>query len=109
MAETIFGKIARNEVTVDLLYQDEQCVAFNDIAPQAPVHILVIPREPFENVTEADAAALGHLMTIAARLGREHCPDGFRVVANTGADGGQSVAHLHLHVLGGRPLGWPPG
>ena len=109
MADTIFGKIARGEVPVELLHEDEICVAFADVNPQAPVHILVIPREPFEDATQADAATLGHVMQIAAQLGAARCPDGFRLVTNIGADGGQSVAHLHVHVLGGRAMGWPPG
>lgn len=109
MADTIFGKIARGEIPVDLLYEDESCLAFNDIAPQAPVHILVIPREPFEDAVQADAATLGHVLQVAARLGTEKCPNGFRLVTNIGAEGGQSVPHLHVHVLGGRQLGWPPG
>ncbi len=109
MPETIFSKIIRREIAADIVYEDEVCLAFNDVAPQAPVHILVIPREPFEDATQADATTLGHVMEVAARLGREKCPGGFRLVANTGADGGQSVPHLHIHVLGGRALGWPPG
>lgn len=109
MADTIFGKIARGEVAVDLLHQDEICVAFRDIAPQAPVHILVIPRQPFEDATQADQSTLGHVMAVAAKLGAQECPNGFRLVTNIGEEGGQSVAHLHVHVLGGRPLGWPPG
>jgi histidine triad (HIT) family protein len=109
MADTFFGKIARGEVTVDTVYEDEQCVAFNDVNPQAPVHILVIPREPYEDAVEADAATLGHVMDVAARLGQERCPDGFRLVTNIGPDAGQSVQHLHVHVLGGRHMSWPPG
>lgn len=109
MPDTIFSKIIRREIPADIVYEDEVCLAFNDVAPQAPVHILVIPREPFEDAAQADAETLGHVMQVAARLGREKCPGGFRLVANTGADGGQSVPHLHIHVLGGRALGWPPG
>lgn len=109
MAETIFGKIARGEIEVPLLYQDEICVAFADNAPQAPVHLLVIPRQPFENLGEADEKTIARVMAVAARLGAQKCPDGFRLVINSGADGGQSVQHWHVHVLGGRPLQWPPG
>jgi histidine triad (HIT) family protein len=109
MADTIFGKIARREIPADLVHEDEVCVAFNDIAPQAPVHILVIPRTPYEDATQADAKTLGHLMQVAARLGAEKCPAGFRLVTNIGSEAGQSVAHLHIHVLGGRPMKWPPG
>lgn len=109
MADTIFGKIARGEVQVELLHEDELCVAFNDINAQAPIHILVIPREPVIDATQADAQTLGHIMQVAAKIGREKCPDGFRLVTNIGAKGGQSVPHLHIHVLGGRAMGWPPG
>ena len=109
MAETIFGKILSGEIPVEFVYQDEICVAFNDAAPQAPVHILVIPREPFEDAVAAEGSTLGHVFSIAAKIGQERCPNGFRLVTNIGADGGQSVVHLHIHVLGGRKLGWPPG
>ena len=109
MADTIFGKVTRGEIPVEFVYEDEQCVAFNDINPQAPVHLLVIPREPYEDATQADAATLGHVMEVAARLGKERCPTGFRLVTNVGAEAGQSVQHLHVHVLGGRPMHWPPG
>ncbi len=109
MAETFFGKIARNETDVELIHEDETCVAFADIAPQAPIHILVIPREPYESAVAADAQTLGHVMKIAAQLGQERCPNGFRLVTNIGDEGGQSVPHLHVHVLGGRALQWPPG
>ena len=107
--DTIFGKIARGEVAVPLLHEDEICVAFADLAPQAPVHLLVIPRRPFVDASEADEATLGHVMAVAAGLGAKHCPGGFRLVTNKGEDGGQSVAHLHVHVLGGRHMDWPPG
>lgn len=106
---TIFSKIARGEIPADIVYEDDQCVAFTDIAPQAPVHLLVIPRTEIEDVTGAGERLLGHLMQVAARLGQEHCPLGFRIVANTGPQAGQTVAYLHLHVLGGRALAWPPG
>ena len=109
MAETIFAKIARGEIEVPLLYQDDVCVAFADNAPQAPVHLLVIPREPFEDITEVDEPIIARVMAVAARLGAQHCPDGFRLVTNTGTDAGQSVQHWHVHVLGGRELSWPPG
>ena len=109
MAETIFAKIARGEIEVPLLYQDDVCVAFADNAPQAPVHLLVIPREPFEDITEVDEPTIARVMAVAARLGAQHCPDGFRLVTNTGTDAGQTVQHWHVHVLGGRELSWPPG
>ena len=109
MPDTIFGKIARGEIEVEKIYEDEICLAFPDAAPQAPVHILVIPREPVQDATQSDASTLGHLFSVAAKLGKEHCPNGFRLVTNIGEDGGQSVSHLHVHVLGGRAPGWPPG
>lgn len=109
MAETIFGKIARGETDTELVYEDELCVAFPDIAPQAPVHILVIPREPFVDAMTTDATTLGHLLHVAAKIGKEKCPNGFRLVTNIGEEGRQSVYHLHIHVLGGRPMEWPPG
>ncbi len=107
--ETLFGKIARGEIAVSFVYEDEICVAFPDIAPVAPVHILVIPRHPFEDAYDADAETLGHCLKVAATLGAQNCPDGFRLVTNQGKDGGQSVQHLHIHVLGGREMKWPPG
>ena len=109
MADTIFGKIVRGEVEVPLVHEDDICVAFGDNAPQAPVHLLVIPRQPFEDITEADGKTIARVFEVAARLGQEKCPGGFRLVTNTGADGGQSVQHWHVHVLGGRELEWPPG
>jgi histidine triad (HIT) family protein len=109
MPDTIFGKIARGEIEVETIYEDETCVAFPDIAPVAPVHILVIPRQPFEDATVADGSTLGHIMQVAAKIGQEKCPDGFRLVTNTGEEGGQTVQHLHVHVLGGRQMNWPPG
>ena len=109
MTETIFSKIIRREIAADIIHEDELCLAFNDIVPQAPTHFLVIPKVATLNATTADEKTLGHLMEVAARLGSERCVDGFRIVTNIGEDGGQSVAHLHLHVLGGRKLTWPPG
>jgi histidine triad (HIT) family protein len=109
MADTIFGKILRKEIPADIVHEDDTCIAFNDVAPQAPVHILVIPRHGYEDATEADAATLGHVMQVAARLGAERCPNGFRLVTNIGPEAGQSVQHLHIHVLGGRHMTWPPG
>ena len=109
MTDTIFGKILCGEIAADIVYEDEVCIAFNDVAPQAPTHILVIPRQPFRDAVESDAGTLGHVMQVAARLGSEKCPNGFRLVTNIGENGGQSVSHLHVHVLGGRELSWPPG
>ena len=114
MADTIFAKILAGEVPADFVHQDELCVAFTDIAPQAPVHILVIPREPIESLdaaTDKDVALLGHLLRVCAKVAADAglAEDGYRVVTNIGEDGGQAVQHLHLHVLGGRSLTWPPG
>lgn len=109
MADTIFGKMVSGDIPVDAVYQDDTCLAFRDINPQAPVHLLVIPKRPFEDATQADESTFGHLMTVAANLGNQHCPNGFRLVINVGEEGGMEVPHLHVHVLGGRQLTWPPG
>jgi histidine triad (HIT) family protein len=109
----IFCDIATGKIPAKLAHEDERVVAFHDVAPQAPTHVLVIPKE---HLPDLDAAApehvalLGHLLWVAKETaGRLGLSDGYRVVVNRGRDGGQSVAHLHLHVLGGRALGWPPG
>ena len=110
--ETIFWRIVRGDIFVERVYEDEVCLAFRDIAPVAPVHLLVIPKAAVESLGHVSAqndAMLGHLLRVAGELGQRYCPEGFRVVANSGADGGQTVNHLHLHVLGGRPMAWPPG
>lgn len=109
MADTIFGKIARGELEVEKLYEDEFVVAFPDISPQAPTHILVIPRQPVADITEADEQTVAAVMCVASELGQKFCPDGFRLVTNKGEQAGQSVFHWHVHVLGGRELTWPPG
>ncbi|MEM8503700.1 MAG: histidine triad nucleotide-binding protein [Cyanobacteria bacterium P01_D01_bin.1] len=111
--DTLFSKIIRREIPADIVYEDDQCLAFRDIAPQAPTHILVIPKQPIPKLSdavEADKALLGHLLFVVSAIAREQELDnGYRVVINTGEDGGQTVFHLHLHLLGGRALGWPPG
>lgn len=111
--DTIFSKIIRKEIPADIVYEDEWAIAFRDISPQAPVHILVIPKKPIPRLADADAhdkPLLGHLlMTVKQIAEQEDLEDGYRVVINTGADGGQTVYHLHLHLLGGRALTWPPG
>lgn len=112
MADTIFGKIARGEMQADLVYEDDRALAFRDVNPQAPVHLLVIPRQPIARLSEStddDTELLGHLCRVAAQVAREAGLEDFRVVVNDGAGAGQSVFHLHLHVIGGRPLSWPPG
>lgn len=113
MSETIFSKIISREIPATILYEDDQCLAFRDIAPQAPVHFLVIPKQPLVSLAESthqQRDLLGHLLVVAAAVAKqEGLSGGYRVVTNIGSDGGQSVPHLHLHVLGGRRLLWPPG
>lgn len=111
--DTIFGKIIRREIPADIIYEDNLCLAFRDIAPQAPTHFLVIPKQPIAKLADAestDHALMGHLLLTAKRVAaQEGLSNGYRVVINCGEDGGQTVYHLHLHVLGGRSLAWPPG
>ena len=114
MADTIFGKILRREIPADIVYEDDQVLAFRDAAPQAPTHVIVISKEPLVNLLDATSdhtLLLGQLMQAAVHVARTLglAEDGFRVVVNVGKDGGQSVDHLHLHLLGGRHLTWPPG
>nr|BCX01343.1 MAG: histidine triad nucleotide-binding protein [Bacteroidota bacterium] len=114
MAETIFSRIIRKEVPAQIVYEDERVVAFRDIHPQAPVHILIVPREPIATVNDLrpeHAELVGHMVLVARELAhREGVADrGYRLVLNCNPEGGQSVYHLHLHLLGGRPMGWPPG
>ena len=111
--DCIFCKIVRGEIPAKTVHQDEFCIAFYDMHPQAPTHVLVIPREHIASLADAqlaDAALLGHLLAVTSKLAAElGCANGFRTVINAGADGGQTVDHLHLHLLGGRPMHWPPG
>lgn len=112
--DCLFCRIGSGEIKADIVYQDVQSLAFRDINPQAPVHFLVIPRAhviSLDDAAKLDDATLGHLMNVAARVARELGldQDGYRTVINTGAGAGQSVFHLHLHVLGGRKMSWPPG
>ncbi len=111
--DTIFTKIVRREIPADIIYEDDLVLAFRDIAPQAPVHILVIPKKPIPKLADAspeDGELLGHLLLIIKQIAAEEKLDnGYRVVVNNGADGGQTVDHLHFHILGGRYLQWPPG
>ncbi|MEH2107021.1 histidine triad nucleotide-binding protein [Nostoc sp.] len=111
--ETIFSKIISREIPADIVYEDNLSLAFKDIHPQAPVHILVIPKKPITTLAEAeseDHALLGHLLLTAKRIAEvAGLKNGYRVVINAGDDGGQTVHHLHLHILGGRQLDWPPG
>lgn len=111
---TIFDKIISKEIPADVVYEDEVCLAFRDVAPQAPTHMLLIPKvraglTGISKAVPANAAVLGHMMVQAGRLGAEHCPSGFRLVVNDGPQGAQSVYHLHVHLLGGKQMGWPPG
>jgi histidine triad (HIT) family protein len=114
MSETIFSKIIRKEIPAKIVYEDDLSLAFHDINPKAPIHVLIIPKKPIaslEEVTADDQALMGHLhlvlQKVAALLGIAE--SGYRLVVNCGHDGGQEVPHLHFHLLGGRSLGWPPG
>ncbi len=114
MSKTIFQKIADREIPADIVFEDDKCVAFRDVSPKAPTHVLVIPREPIpslEQLSEKDEALLGHMWMVIPKVARELgvAEGGYRVVVNCGKDGGQSVDHLHFHILGGRQLDWPPG
>lgn len=111
-SDTIFDKIIKRQIPADIIYEDDKCLAFNDISPQAPVHFLIIPKHripKLEDSTQSDVETLGHLMLIAGQLGKSKAPEGYRVVVNNGNHGCQTVYHLHLHVVGGRQLNWPPG
>lgn len=113
-ASCLFCKLISGKTPVDFVHQDERCVVIRDINPQAPMHMLVIPREHLESLDDAaqkDEPMLGHLLRVGARVANEqgHAESGYRSVINTGAGAGQSVFHLHVHVLAGRPLNWPPG
>jgi histidine triad (HIT) family protein len=111
---TIFTRIINREIPAKIVYEDELCLAFEDIAPQAPTHVLLIPKREvasLDALDEQDAALAGHLLLVARRVARELgvAESGYRLVTNIGRDGGQSVDHLHFHLLAGRPLTWPPG
>jgi histidine triad (HIT) family protein len=111
---TLFTRIVNREIPAKIVYEDDQCLAFEDIAPKAPTHVLLIPKKEIASLdalVAEDAALLGHMMLVVQKLARDLgiADGGYRLVANTGADGGQSVDHLHFHLLGGRTLDWPPG
>jgi histidine triad (HIT) family protein len=108
----IFCKIANKEIPSSFVYESEKVLAFNDLTPQAPVHVLVIPKAHFENagdLAQAEPATLAELFTAAKQIAADRGLDGYRTAFNTGASAGQSVFHAHLHLLGGRPFAWPPG
>ncbi len=111
--KTIFGKILDKEIPCTFLYEDDRCVAFDDVAPQAPVHFLVIPRKPItmmEKSENEDAPLLGHLLQVANKVAQlKGLEKGYRLVINNGVEGCQSVYHLHVHCVGGKQLSWPPG
>lgn len=114
MSDCLFCRIAAGEIPSDIVHQDDHCVAFRDIDPQAPLHLLIVPRRHLASLAElddGDADLAGHLLLVAARLAAAAglTPLGYRVVVNCGSDGGQTVAHLHVHLLGRRAFAWPPG
>ncbi len=113
MSDTIFGKIISREIKADLVYEDELALAFKDVAPQAPTHILVIPKKTIPQISlaeDSDRELLGHLLLIAKKVAElAGLQNGYRIVINDGKDGGQTVYHLHLHILGARQMKWPPG
>lgn len=114
MEKTLFQKIADKEIPAAIVYEDELCVAFRDVAPVAPVHILLVPRKPLKDIGAAgteDAELLAHLMLRVGEIARAEglAEGGYRTVMNTGADAGQTVPHLHIHIIGGRSMQWPPG
>jgi len=111
--KTIFKRIIDREIPASIVFEDEQCLAFHDVSPQSPTHILVIPKKEIPSladVADEDLPLMGHLHRVIRDLAVElGLKDGYRVVVNCGGDGGQSVDHLHFHLMGGRPLRWPPG
>lgn len=113
MSKTIFQKIIDKEIPGDILHEDSLCIVLRDINPKAPTHLLIIPKKLIPRINEAlpeDQALLGHLLLIASEQAKSHNLDhGFRIVINNGKNGGETVPHLHVHLLGGRPMMWPPG
>lgn len=114
MSETVFSKIIRRELPATIVYEDDLVIAFRDIAPQAPVHILIVPKKPIPTLNDAtddDRELLGHILLVAKQIAaaEQLSERGYRLVINTNAEAGQTVFHLHCHLLGGRPMGWPPG
>ena len=112
MMDNIFLKIINREIPADIIYEDDISIAFNDISPQAPTHILVIPKKEIQKISEADESdkeLLGHLLLVAKKITDENNIKDFRLVVNNGTEAGQTVFHLHIHILAGRAFGWPPG
>lgn len=112
MAETLFSKIIQRQIPADIIYEDDLALAFRDINPQAPVHFLVIPKKPIAKLSDAvdeDQALLGYLLLVANKVAAQEGLTDFRLNVNNGAGASQTVFHLHIHVLGGRPFSWPPG
>ena len=112
MDDCIFCKIANKEIPTSLVYEDDLVAAFNDLSPQAPVHVLIVPKKHYQSVLEVPEgdAIVAHMFHVASKLAKElGLENGYRVVANCGSQGGQTVGHLHFHVLSGRDMAWPPG
>jgi histidine triad (HIT) family protein len=111
--KTIFKQIIDKEIPADIVYEDDRCLAFRDVNPQAPTHVLIIPKQEIASLaalTESDTDTIGHLFVVASRLAEQlKLENGYRTVVNCGSDGGQTVPHLHVHLLGGRHFTWPPG
>ena len=110
---TLFSKIIDRQIPADIVYEDDLCLAFRDVKPQAPTHVLVVPKKPIASIDDAaqeDQNLLGHLLLVVQKIARDlGLTQGYRTVINTKDHGGQTVHHLHLHLLGGRPMNWPPG
>ncbi len=113
MSDSLFTKIIQREIDANIVYEDDRVIAFHDIAPQAPVHLLIVPKKQIpmlDDLTEADEGLMGHLVVVASKVARDlHLDHGYRLVLNCNHQGGQTVFHIHLHLLGGRQMQWPPG
>ncbi len=112
MSKTIFAKIINREIPAEIVYEDDIALAFNDISPQAPTHILVVPKKAISKLSDAseeDQDLLGHLLLVAKKIAKEKNIEHYRLIINNGTDAGQTVFHVHIHILAGRVFGWPPG